>query len=88
MRTETIAMPRKPMFTVTERALARRINRRLRPDGSTLKKCSRRSRWWRDLGDYYTVDDNNNIVDLDVDVEALGREMKAIGLCERVSDPD
>ncbi len=42
------------MITVTSNALIKRINRKLAPEGETLK-VTRGERWRGELGDYYTV---------------------------------
>jgi hypothetical protein len=62
---------------ITKRALIQRINRKLDKEGQTLKT----NRGFvgagkHDLGRYYIVDfATNGIIDLDVDLEATGREL-------------
>ena len=61
---------------VSERALTQRINRRLAEKEETLRKCSEKSKWWNDLGDYYIVDlRTNGMIARHVDIEALGRDL-------------
>jgi hypothetical protein len=61
--------------TITERALVARLRRSLAQDGKALHKCRQDSKWHRDLGDWYCVDDRNNICGPAVDnLEELGRE--------------
>ena len=41
--------------SLTRRAVERRVKRRLAHEGLILRKCSPRSRWYGDLGDYYLM---------------------------------
>ena len=41
--------------SLTRRAVERRVSRRLAHEGLILRKCSPRSRWYGDLGDYYLM---------------------------------
>ncbi len=60
---------------VTELAVKRRINRRLAEKGECLRKCSSRSPWWNELGNYYITEMNTTrVIKRDVDLEALARE--------------
>ncbi len=45
---------------VSERDLAQRVHRELRYCGEALRKT--RERWVPDLGDYYTIDLNTNVI--------------------------
>jgi hypothetical protein len=57
------------------KALIQRIRRHLAKQGEQLRTCRRGSRYWPDLGDYYTVDsDLNVVVDKHFDVEEFARE--------------
>jgi len=57
---------------VTELAVKRRINRRLAEKGECLRKCSSRSPWWNDLGNYYIAKINTTrVVQTDIDLEVL-----------------
>ncbi len=67
---------------VGERALAQRINRKLRHDDELLRKT--RERWVPEMGNYYTLSFNNVIQDMHVDLESLGRELGALGSWEKV----
>jgi hypothetical protein len=83
MKAETKKAP------VSVRALIQRLNRKLKSDDTIVKKTRPDSRAWSDLGDYYVLDLNRNlIVDrrLDVDdLEKMGREKKVLADWERVS---
>jgi hypothetical protein len=49
---------------VTERAIFARLSRKLKKEGQTLHRCRRDSRWFNDMGPYYTVDiGSNSVVD-------------------------
>jgi hypothetical protein len=64
---------------VTERALLRRINRRIAKGDFKVKVC-RRGRWEGDLGRYFIVDESNNtIAATHVDLTAYGRELECLG---------
>ena len=74
----------QPVKPVTERALIRRINRVLAQEAKVLHLCRLDSQWFRDLGRYYQVDQNNNIcgptwVTTCADLEAYAREIGALG---------
>lgn len=59
---------------LTARALLQRINRKLLPDSERIVKT--RSRWVSTVGDYFRIDLNKNaVVDHDVNLENLGREL-------------
>jgi hypothetical protein len=71
---------------VTERALIKRINRRLARDGEKVRKNSN-PRHLMDLGWYYVVDVWNNwFVASHVNLEQLGREVGALAEWEALSD--
>jgi hypothetical protein len=65
---------------ISERALLQRLNRYLiREEDQTIKKCREDSRWYNDLGDYYTVDIKTKaIVATHVNLEEMARELKVI----------
>jgi len=78
-------MPRDARVPVSLRALIQRINRRLVQDDEMVK-ATRGDRWRGELGEFYRIDVNRNaIVEKDVDLEALGREMKALQRYERLA---
>lgn len=82
-------MPKKTTTVpVTMRALIQRINRKLRPDDEMLK-VARGERARAQLGDYYAIDFNRNIVTAQhVDPEKWGREMNVLAPWEHVSDEE
>jgi len=46
---------KKRPLSLSRRAVERRVRHRLVGEGLILRKCSPRSRWYRQLGDYYLV---------------------------------
>jgi hypothetical protein len=72
--------------TVSERALARRIDRKLiRHSGERLAKCRSDSRWFNTLGDYYTYDKQSRFVrETHNDLEELGRELGVLKAGEQL----
>jgi hypothetical protein len=57
------------------RSVERRVQHRLYPEGFLLRKCSPRSRWHPQLGDYYLVSMVTNTVHTThQDLEDLARE--------------
>jgi len=69
---------------VSVRAVIQRINRKLAPNDQQLKKC-RGQRWYSDLGLYYILDvDHNLILDTHLNVESVARELNAIEEWETV----
>jgi hypothetical protein len=78
------------MNTVSERALIQRINRKIggydaktyTAWGERLHK-TRGDRWWSDLGSFYTIDCNCNVIrDTHVNLEQYGREVGALATWE------
>jgi hypothetical protein len=65
---------------VDERALVRRINRKL-TDGQRLRVA----RTDGDLGRYYILDAQDNLVAWKCDLEEIARELGALGACERMA---
>jgi hypothetical protein len=67
----------KTQVPVTERALFARLSRKLKKEGQTLHRCRRDSRWFNDMGPYYTVDiDSNSVIDRGLSkLEVWGREV-------------
>ena len=60
---------------VTELAVKRRLNRRLAEKGECLRKCSSNSPWLSELGNYYIAEINtDNVIQTDIDLEALARK--------------
>lgn len=63
---------------VSQQALIKRINRKLKQDGQQLKKA-RGERWKSTTGDYFIVDINRNyIVETHIDLEKYGRKIGAL----------
>ena len=75
------------MAYVSESALLGRVNRKLSAQGEVLRRCSERSRWFDDLGRYYTVSVYHNaIIDKHNDLETLARELGALGPAEVLAE--
>ena len=60
---------------VAERALIARIKRALAKKAEVLFRCREDSKWFRELGRFYVSDSNRHLVQTDVDLEQLGREL-------------
>ena len=71
---------------VSESAVVQRVNRKLKRDMQMLRK-TRGARAFLDFGEYYVVDftHGGNIVDTQVDVEDLARELEVLKPWERVA---
>jgi len=65
-------MLRKP---VSERALFQRVKRALARKDERLVKCRQDSRWYHDLGDYYTTNEKRHLTGTHLDLETLGRDL-------------
>lgn len=64
---------------VSERALEARIQRVLRKDYESLRRCRYDGRGFYELGRYYIVDDyRNTVIEMQCDLEHLGRELKVL----------
>jgi hypothetical protein len=73
--------------TVSFDAVYRRVKRALARQGETLHKCRRESRWWPDLGDFYSADlYTNGISGRHLDVVAMARELNLLGQHEVVAE--
>jgi len=75
---------------VSTRALVQRINRALAADGERLKKTRDRGAWgqtaWLDLGDYYVIDlDRNVVVAHHVNLEGEGRKLGVLAEWEALA---
>lgn len=69
---------------VTTRALIQRINRKLSSEMMQLK-TTRGERWRNDLGDYYIIDVNKNIVvRAHLDLEELSKELGCLSPWEKL----
>lgn len=70
---------------VSERAVLARLNRKLAPEWSRIKKCRADSRAYRDLGTYYVIDSYRNLItDTDIDLELWAREQGVLGGWEAI----
>lgn len=71
---------------ITERALVARINRKLEKEGEILRRCRENSRWFTDMGRYYTVDIVSNAVGARgvSDLESFGRDLGVVKAFERL----
>ena len=71
---------------VTEIVVKHRLNSLLADKGKCLRKCSSNAPWLGELGNYYIAQINTkNIVQTDVDLEALARKEGAINSDEAIS---
>jgi hypothetical protein len=80
--------------TVSERALIQRINRKI--GGYDRRTCTawgerlhktRGDRSWSDLGPFYTIDWNSNVIgDTHINLEQYGREVGALAERESLSN--
>jgi hypothetical protein len=71
--------------TLSRGALMKRINRKLAHEGERL--CKSRRPWDGEIGHYYVVDTNRNLVIAkDVDLEDLARELGVIHPAEKVAE--
>jgi len=71
--------------TISKAALIARIRRALRNQGENLK-ITRGMKYRHDLGDYYVQDNNRLIVQKDVDLVELGRELEVLASSETVEE--
>jgi hypothetical protein len=71
---------------VSERALAQRINRKLAHEGQLLK-VYKGTRYENDLGRYYIVGLQTNVVEAThCDLEKIGREMRCLADFEELAE--
>ena len=71
---------------ITELAVKRRLNRRLAEKGQCLRKCPSNSPWLKELGSYYIAEINtNNVLQTNVDLEALARKEGAMKSGESIT---
>ena len=74
----------KEKVAISERALTQRINRKLASDMKRL--CKARGNVSRDVGDYYVINYRiNAVMQKDVDVEKLARELGVLKAWETVT---
>lgn len=72
---------------VAEAALLARINRRLREDLRVVRRCPYESRFYAELGRFYTVDCSSSFVaDKHVDIDELGRELGCLSAHEAFAE--
>ena len=71
---------------VSKRALLQRINRALAKEEEMVKTL-RGDRWLHDLGRYYRLDLNRNVImEKHVDLEETGRQLGVLAKYERVEE--
>ena len=77
----------KPKSIVSQKAVVQRINRKLWPEG--VLRMSRSVIMRKQIGRYYILDvRRESIARRDVDIESLGRELKALQPWETIArDP-
>jgi hypothetical protein len=68
---------------VSQTALVQRIRRRMAETSERLSSCRPGTRWHNDLGDWYAVDDHNNITARHIDLEAFAKELGVLAENER-----
>lgn len=75
-----------PATTISERALLKRINRKLAKEGEKLCRLPERSRSFGDMGEYHLIEvHTNSVIATHVDVTKLAKEMQALGESETVA---
>lgn len=74
------------MKSVSSSAVVRRINRKLHPDGESLRVASHRSRFFYELGNYYIVNTDNYLCAQDVDLEDLANNLGVLRAGQRIAD--
>jgi hypothetical protein len=77
--TMTTATTRK----VSEAAIVQRIRRRMAQTSERLSSCRPGTRWHNDLGDWYAVDDHNNVTARHIDLEEFAKELGVLAENER-----
>ena len=71
--------PLRKKAPVSPRALMKRVNRRLKPEGALIKATRGNSRTCHELGRFYIVDARTGCVrNRDVDLEAFSRAIGAL----------
>lgn len=72
---------------LSRRSVERRVSRRLIADGLVLRKCSIRSRWYCNLGDYYlTRATDRFVVSTHHDLDTLAREFGVVREHDAIAD--
>jgi hypothetical protein len=65
---------------VGERALHRRINRKLAKQHEAVRSCRARTRAYNHLGRYHLLDiHRNQVLDSHIDIQTLGRKLGVMG---------
>jgi hypothetical protein len=81
-------MMKRELVPISARAAIQRINRKLRDDNEQVLKA-RGDRARQELGEFYRIDvSRNHLVQKDIDLEKLGRELGALKAWERVAEED
>lgn len=73
------------MQAISERALVARINRHLK-GAEVVKTCRRESRWFQELGRFYSHNERNFVTQTDIHLEELGRELGVLREGESVAE--
>jgi hypothetical protein len=72
---------------IDEKKVFGRLKRAMLREGHTLHRCSRNSRWWVDLGDFYSADVcTNGISGTHLDIVAEASERGLIKRFETVAE--
>lgn len=72
---------------LSRHSVERRVSRRLIAEGLVLRKCSTRSRWYCNLGDYYlTRASDRFLVSTHHDLDTLAHEFGAVREHEAIAD--
>ena len=72
--------------TVSEGAVFSRLRRKFLKDGERLMRCQPGSKWFSDLGHYYTVDCQNHTSATHLDLESAAREAGVLLPSESIAD--
>ena len=76
-----------PKVSLSARAVLARVNRKLAPEGSVLKRWRQDSRNHDELGDYYMVNSNSNgIFKVQCELEEEARELGVLGEWEVLAE--
>jgi hypothetical protein len=70
---------------ITERALIQRLRRALAKEGDRLI-ANRGGAYTDQMGRFWRVNSSNHIIDQDVDLEELGRELHVLQAWERLTE--
>ena len=72
---------------VGARTVQQRINHKLAPDHKAIRSCRSDLPGWRNLGDYYLLNfQQNHVIDTHVNLESMARELGVLAEWETVVD--